>query len=141
MDEAKIKTLVQQEIQAYMNNKQFNYSKIPNHEHNGIDGIKIPISSIKDSVPINGSNGGVFDPSVLDTQTVNREYFSRTSNPNTVFTLPINIIYGFGVGVHSQFNGGTAEEGTMVAFSNGALSTLWVMLDGTWRGVSLNLSA
>ena len=141
MDEARIKILIDQGIQAYMNNKQFNYSKIPNHEHNGVDTVKVPISSIKESIPITGSTGGVFNQAILGNQTINRIYNSNTSNPSSVYSLPSNVIYGFGVGVDSAFNGGLAEEGTMVVFSNGAFSTLWFMLDGTWRGVSLDLSA
>jgi hypothetical protein len=141
MDEARIKTLIDQGIQTYMNNKQFNLSKVPNHEHNGTDTVKVPVSSIKEAIPITGSAGGVFNSAILGDQTINRLYNSNTSNPSFVYSLPSNIIYGFGVGVDSAFNGGLAEEGTMIVFSNGALSTLWFMLDGTWRGVSLNLSA
>lgn len=133
--------MIQDGINRYMTIKQFTLSKIPAHEHNGSDTVKVPVSSIKEAIPITGSAGGVFNSAILGNQTINRLYNSNTSNPSFVYSLPSNVIYGFGVGVDSAFNGGLAEEGTMIVFSNGALSTLWFMLDGTWRGVSLNLSA
>lgn len=39
---------IQQGIETYMRDKQFNYSKIPAHEHNGIDTVKI---NEKDLIP------------------------------------------------------------------------------------------
>lgn len=141
MDEQKLRQIMREEIANYMIMKQYNISKIPNHEHNGNDTPKLSIASMIESIPVTGTTGGVFDPAILDTQTVNHLPTSTNSDPSQVTTLSVPMIYGFGVGVHSAFNGGLAEEGTMIAFSNGAFSTLWFMMDGTWRGVGLNLTA
>lgn len=141
MDEKQIRQIVQEEINQYMIVKQYNISKIPGHEHNGVDTVKLPTSSMVDAISVTGTVGGVLDPLILDTQTVNRISTTNTKNPPSFFELAPPVIYGFGVGVHSAFNGGLAEERTMIVFSNGGVSTLWFMLDGTWRGVNLNLSA
>lgn len=141
MDENKIKNLIQNEIRKYMTDKQFNPSKIANHLHNGKDTNKLPISSIDSSIPITGTAGGVFDPVILNTQKINNQYTSNFLNPNTVFVLPVNIIYGFGVGIHSAFNGGNALPGTMVFFENSAGSSLWINTFNGWRGVSFPLTA
>lgn len=141
MDENKINNLIQQGIQKYMATKQFDLSKILNHLHNGKDSNKLPISSISPSIPITGTKGGVFDPAILDTQKINNQYITNIVNPNTVFTLPVNVIYGFGVGIYSAFNGGTAEPGTMVFFENAGVSSLWVNTLNGWRGVTFPLTA
>jgi hypothetical protein len=139
MDDSKLRQIIQQEIQTFMRNGQFNLTKIQQHEHNGTDTVNIPISSISSSFPIQGSNGGVFDPTILNGQKVNLEYTTLKKNPNTVYVLPVNIIYGFGVGVDSAFNGGVASPGTMVFLENSTLSTLWINTINGWRGVNFNL--
>lgn len=142
MDEQKIRKIIQEEITNYLTLKQFNISKIQGHEHNGSDVVKIPISSISESIPITGTEGGVFNKTILDTQKVNIEYTSGIPNPKTVYTLPVNIIYGNGVGVASAFNGGEAEPGTMVFFENGlTLSALWIKTINGWYGISPDSTA
>lgn len=141
MDEQKINQLIQQGIETYMRNKQFNYSKIQNHEHNGSDTPKIPISSINESIPITGTVGGVFDSVILDTQKVNNEYTTDKKNPSTVYELPVNVIYGYGVGVHSGFNGGDALPGTMVFFDNSTNSRLWIKTVNGWYGIPYDITA
>ena len=46
MDNEKIKNLIHQEIQSDKRLSQFNYDKIPAHEHNGIDTVKISQANI-----------------------------------------------------------------------------------------------
>ena len=141
MDEQKIQNLIQQEIKSYMDRNQYSVSKIPNHYHNGSDSPKISTSSIVESMNITGIKGGVFDPAVLDTQKINKEYTSSLSDPGTVSVLPMNIIYGYGVGVHSQFNGGDAPSGTMVFFENTLTNSgLWIKTDNGWYGISPDLT-
>jgi hypothetical protein len=41
MDKQDLKNIIQQEIKNYMTLKQFNISKIPAHEHNGVDTVQI----------------------------------------------------------------------------------------------------
>lgn len=37
MDENRIRQIIQEEINGYMDRQQYNFSRIPSHEHNGID--------------------------------------------------------------------------------------------------------
>ena len=46
MDEQQVNNLIDQRINQYMNKKQYTYSKIPAHEHNGNDTIKINSKNI-----------------------------------------------------------------------------------------------
>jgi len=141
MDEQNLNKIIDQRIQNYMTQKQFNLSKIPNHEHNGTDTPNIPISSIKESIIINGKTNGVFNSDILDTQKVNLEYTSNIPNPKTISMLPINVIYGYGVGVHSAFNGGDAEVGTMIFFDNATNSRLWIKTINGWYGIPYDMTA
>lgn len=168
---AKIQELVknearQQAVEVFNTlGTQFDVGKIPADPHNGTASSQIPISSILESIPINGFSGnctingfndeascvgaggtwregGVFNTVQLDTQKVNNEYSSGKRNPATSYILPINIIYGFGPGVHGAFNGGNAEPGTMVFFENGLiLSSLWIKTINGWYGISPDLKA
>lgn len=58
-------------------------------------------------------------------------------------SYPAPIIFGHGVGVYSQFDGGLAPEGTLVFFENaGVAHQMWLNIGGTdWRGVELGLTA
>lgn len=145
MDKAQIENLIQQGIQQgiekYMSEKQYNISRIPNHTHTGTDVAKIPISSIEESITLIGIKGGVIDPAILNTQTLNRKYTDPAGTAQKINVLPINIIYGNGVGIHSAFEGGEAESGTMIFFENGlTLSQLWIKTDNGWYGFSPDTS-
>jgi hypothetical protein len=144
MKEEDIKNLIQQMIDENNTKNQYGVNLPPIHSHNLTDssGGQIPTSSIIESIAITGSAGGVFNPLILDTQKVNNEYITGRKNAQTVYTLPVNVIYGFGVGVHSAFNGGDAEPGTMVFFENGlTLSALWIKTINGWYGISPDLTA
>ena len=142
MDEAKIRKIFQEEIQKYMVQKQYSISRIPSHEHNGTDTIKIPLSSIKESAQIPATGGSVFDPTILAGQYINNEPTSGLPTYKTITVVPQTIIQGFGVGVASAFNGGNAPDGTMVVFANStSFAQLYIMVNGTWRGVALDLIA
>lgn len=144
MTEQDIRTIVQDEIQKQNEVNQFDINLPPIHSHSLTDssGGQIPISSIIESVSIPGIAGGVFNTSILNTQKVNNEYVTLLPNPQTVYTIPINIIYGFGGmgGTHSAFEGGTAENGTMIFFENTDFSSLWIYTANGWRGVNFPLS-
>lgn len=49
MDELKINSLIKKGIDDYMNQKQYNLSKIQNHEHNGIDSLRVNESNLINS--------------------------------------------------------------------------------------------
>lgn len=70
MDELKIKNLIRQEIDAYMQNKQFNLSKITNHEHNGMDSNRISAINVKGFPPLPATPGGVVSDKVLGDEIV-----------------------------------------------------------------------
>lgn len=142
MDEFKLQNLIRQEIEAYMNNKQFNISKISNHEHNGVDSNPIPVYSIIESLALPGSKTpDVFSSLNLNNQVVVQGNSTKsfgtqgTVKQGKFFTLPIPVIYGNGVGVNSAFNGGDAPVGTILFFDNGlTLSGFWVKTISGWYG-------
>jgi len=131
MDEAKIRKIIKEEIQKEIQ------KEIRNHKHTGLDSLKIPIGSIETAGPLNGGTTGVLSPDVLGNQKVNNEYTTDKKNPNTINTIPLNIIYGFGVGTESAFNAGDAPNGTILFFENGlTLSGLWIKTENGWYGIS-----
>jgi len=69
MDET-LKKLIQQEIDSYMQSKQYNLSKITNHEHNGTDSNKISAINVQGFEPLPANKGGVVNPLVLGDETV-----------------------------------------------------------------------
>lgn len=140
MDKQQIQQLIQQEIEAYMKNKQFNYSKIQSHEHNGVDTVKVPTSSIREAIQLQGKSGGLIAETTLRGQMVNNSYDvnGNPKNPQSISILPINIIYGFGVGDHSQFEFGDAVDGTMVFFDNGAISCLCIKTRIAWYQINVD---
>jgi hypothetical protein len=76
MDEKQVKKIADQAISDYMRNKQYNLSKIPSHEHNGTDTIKI-----KENNLINGPKYTAFVQSNTDEDgSVNRIYFPNISS-------------------------------------------------------------
>lgn len=121
---------------------QYGVASVPAHEHNGVDTNKISPSSITSFIPINGidvagspAKSGVFSTTNLASQLVNTPT-AIVKNPATTYIPQIPIIYGHGVGVASQFNGGEALDGTMIFFDNGAsISGLWVKAGGVWYGI------
>lgn len=134
-----IKTQLDKFFQEKQKEQQFQISKIQNHTHNGTDTQKIEPSAITSFIPVTGVTNGVFAKNNLGNQSVNVQG-RITYSPIGVYVPQLPIIYGFGVGVDSQFNGGNAPEGTMVFFNNGStVNQLWVMADGTWRGADFPL--
>lgn len=142
MDKNNIREIVQEEIQKYMTQSQYDISQIPSHDHTDVNSLPIPIAGIKESVSITGIPNGVFNRLTLGNQKVNNEYITTRPNPQTTYILPVNIIYGFGPGVDGAFNGGDAEPGTMLFFENGlTLSALWIKTINGWYGISPDLTA
>lgn len=149
-DYAKIQPEVQKEIQVQLEKffakkqkeQQFELSKIQNHLHSGTDAPKIPPSSVSSFIPVTSTPGGVFAGNILGGQAIlaNGQQFDPPI-PQAIYLPPVPIIAGHGVGVDSQFNGGTALDGTMVYFNNlSAVNQLWIMVDGTWHGVDFPLT-
>jgi len=66
---------IQQGIETYMRNKQFNYSKIQSHEHNGVDTVKV---SEKDLIPRETFAG------FLTVDGSGILYIKNISNPRTI---------------------------------------------------------
>jgi hypothetical protein len=58
-----IKSTVQQEIQKYMTDKQFNLSKISAHQHNGVDSPLISTIKLQAETPINFGFGAMLSTS------------------------------------------------------------------------------
>ncbi len=101
------------------------------HTHNGSDTSKIRHADAADVNFIGDLPIGTFK--------VNG---GQTLGGGTV-SYPMPIIYGNGVGVYSQFDGGNAPVGTSLIFYNPAIATeYWVCVEeNSWIGVSLNLTA
>ena len=148
-DYSKIQVAVQKEIETALEefssklqkDQQYRLSKIQNHVHSGTDAPKIPGSSITSYIAMTGTSNGVVSSSNLAGQSINAQGSILVPPiPGTIYVAQLPIIYGAGVGVASQFNGGFAQEGTMLFFNNGStVNQLWVMADGTWRGVDFPL--
>lgn len=139
-----IRKIVQEELDKRDTKNQFDINLPPIHSHSLTDssGGQIPISSLVESFPITGIEGGVFNLNSLGKQKINNEYITLRKNPQVTSILPINIIYGNGVGVDSAFNGGDAKPGTMVFFENGlTLSALWIKTINGWYGISPDMTA
>lgn len=129
---------------------QYAVPKVPYHVHNGIDSPQLTPLAMNFLGYLPANSGGVIDPAVLDTQTATWKQFTLddggvigvSSNQPQIPVFQLPVIYGYGVGGHSAFNGGTAPEGTMVVFSNaGTTGQIFVMIQGTWRGITLDLTA
>lgn len=140
MDEQDVRRIVQEEIKKSQQTAQYGVTRVPIHTHNGIDSPNIAAASVIGVKVLPGArgSGGVADPEVLNTQVINNIPDTTASyNPPKITFIPTPIIYGFGVGVHSAFEGGTAPLGAMVFFENTAtLSALWIQVedDGTGSG-------
>jgi len=141
----------EQIITERMNSAQYSPPKTPDHHHNGVDSVQLGAEALDTYSTLSAqgdgtaANAGVVNPGLLGNQSVGQGpilvgygNLSLSSQPNkaTFVTSPIPVIYGNGVGVDSQFNGGNAPQGTVVFFDNGTtISGLWIkMADGTWRG-------
>lgn len=128
MDELKLKKLIQQEIDSYMKNKQFNISKITNHEHNGMDSNKISAIYVKGFLPLPATQGGVVAAEVLGDEIViqgeSRNGYGTFNTVNKVqFPIyPIPTIMG---------GGNTTPETLTGAVAAGATSAT---LTGAWAG-------
>ena len=93
--------MIQQGIETYMRNKQFNLSKIQAHEHNGTDTVQIIPPNIKGFSVFQGTPGGVANPTLLGGQIMVQQnsYLNYgTDGPsNATFSMqPIPVIYGGG---------------------------------------------
>lgn len=140
MDRNEITQLIRSEIAKAGVASRFQLSPVNTHTHTGrgSDAPNIPGTSVTafQQIPTDGSS--VLGPNSLNTQ--NFSYLGQL-NSTPVLTVPLVEISGFGVGVHSAFNGGTAPEGTMVLFTNGdSLSFLCIKSEQSstgWYGVNL----
>ncbi len=148
MNEQEIRKIIQEEIKKAAQTAQYGVTRVPVHTHNNIDSPNLPPHSVTgfQNLPANqtpAASAGVLG--VLAGQSVSGPPSDPlVISPSTIPTLlpqisvfPIPIIYGYGVGVHSAFNGGEAPNGTVLFFSNGlTLSGLWVKTPDGWYGFS-----
>lgn len=142
---AEIQAMVQKEArdiaeQVYQEKAaQFGVPKVAVHIHNGVDSPMIPGSNIVEVKPLNGIPEGVLNAANLNSQTYT---FLGNINYPVVPAFPLVEIQGYGVGVHSAFEGGDAPLGTMVLFTNGnTLSKLCIRSDASttgWFGATLS---
>lgn len=103
MDENYIKNLIQQGIQDYMRNSQYNVAQIPSHTHNGKDTPKITIVDLPIQTPIRLGLGGILSTSST--------FLGTTSLGATNEQIQTSIVAGTGqgsaigtIGTNLQFN-------------------------------------
>jgi hypothetical protein len=140
MDKEQTQNLINQSA----TNSQYTPSPTSIHFHNGNDAPKLPVSSLQTSIQLNGKPNGIVNPVVLNGRSVNNNTLGLPSQ-GTIYTLPVNVIYGGGAGTNADFpSGSTATQGTMVFFDtdNGDLG-LWLYdLNGWFQiPVSANVSS
>lgn len=137
MEKDEIKKLIQDEIESYMQRKQYAPSKITNHEHNGMDSNRLSIVDLLESIALSGVSGGVVEEALNNDQIVvqgDNQIDQSGSQPALLTTkqaqftvFPIPIIYGHGVASPGAFPGGVAKDGTVIFFENGiTLSGLFI---------------
>lgn len=140
---AEIQAMVQKEardiaMQVYKEQAtKYGVASVAFHTHNNVDSPRLSSGSIQEMNVLPATTGGVANLDILDTQTINKVYAQGVLNPPTVYTYPAPIVFGHGVGTASQFNGGSAPNGTVLIFNNGlsqALNQIWWRADGNWYG-------
>lgn len=150
MDEAKMKQIAEEVFTEKLRQTQYGFQSQPYHIHSGTDSPRLPFASIVNTLPLPARNpDGVISPIILDTQvfTLGTAAVDGAGGllnkplQSTVYIYPTPIIYGYGVGVHSAFNGGDAPFGTLLCFSNqGTNAQLFIKVDdgngtgGVWFG-------
>ena len=95
MDESKIKQTIKEEIQNYMDRKQFDISSIPFHTHNGLDTSRI---NENDLLPADN-----FTASIV-MGTAGSEVFTISKVPN------FSLLTFYGVATNGAFGGGPYNE-------------------------------
>jgi len=157
---AEMQALVQKEIETQFPKlyqqyaTKYGVASVPLHTHNGVDSptignesvfnfTRLPASeSTPQYIPAGATGPGVASLSQLAGQVIDNPVGSALGNPSTVFVMPLPIVWGQGVGVQSQFNGGNAPEGSTLVFHNSetrALNQFWWRADGKWYGVIATL--
>ena len=124
MDKSELQSLIQQEIQTFMRNGQFNLTKIQQHEHNGVDTVRISESNIihnnKITVDIVATPvGGIAPVSFPTIPNLNHISFAGilANNAITSYTLTGSLSGGAtSATLSSNWN---ATEVRPVIFSNG----------------------
>ncbi len=113
---------------------QYTVSPIPSHIHNGIDTNKIPPTSVTNFTALPANN---VTPTVIVSPfngVISSNNISAGNSPYGII-YPTPIVVGFGAGGgspnYSIFNGGTALNGSMVAFFNEStrFGQLWIALE------------
>lgn len=157
MNEDQVKKIAKQVFDEQLAQTQYGFSSIPFHIHNQTDSPILPPTSVGGFVPLPANNPtGVVSPKVLnpsgpgtESQIVNHRATTHAQQPPAVYVFPVPIIYGYGVGGYSAFNGGDAPIGSLVCFSNaGTTAQLFIKVQTgespdtfIWRGVTLPLTA
>lgn len=123
---------------------QFGVADTPDHHHNGVDSTQLTASSIAEFVPLDSTGLGT-NSAISGVLAVAKAEGQSLDNSGGTFTpvtgnyvKPVPIIYGHGVGVGSQFDGGIAPNGTVLIFSNQAIAQqLWWRAEDQWWGVDV----
>lgn len=145
MDENKIRQIVKEEIKLAAQQAQYTVTRVPVHSHNSIDSPTLNPTSVQGFTPLPSNETPTASAGVLGLlagQTVGGPPNTNASfNPPSVVVYPIPIIYGYGVGVHSAFNGGEAPQGTVLFFDNNgvkSLSFLYIKTLNGWAQITVN---
>lgn len=125
---------------------KYGVASVPLHRHNGADAPTIGDESITNFGPLPSTEGGVANLLVLGGQLFNNEVDIATGrslngngSPPKVFVMTVPVVYGYGVGSGSAFNGGDAPEGTVLLFSNGdGINQILWRAGTTWRGINVD---
>lgn len=136
-----VRQIVQEEIKKAAQQAQYTVTRVPVHSHNSIDSPTLNPTAVQGFTPLPSNTTPTASAGVLGLlagQTVGGPPNTNASfNPPSVVVYPIPIIYGYGVGVHSAFNGGEAPQGTVLFFENGlTLSKLFIKTANGWYGIS-----
>lgn len=151
MDEAKIRSIVQDEISKNYRNGD---PQVAPHSHNGNDGLSVGISNLLGVTPLRQMKGNFPVPDAQDSSGTGRFELGflaqltpadltspaqYLANPEVEVLTAIPVVQGNGVGAQSSFNGGNAPNGTMVLFANGpTLSILYIRLNGEWYAINVD---
>lgn len=132
MDKNEIQKLIRDEINSFMNQKQYTLSKIQSHEHNGTDCKKIPIQNL-DGVTI-------LPASETPSSTVifSQQLTPPNNQPRGVFSIPLPTLENAS-GDPTVL--GEAPDGTLILSSDVTTSPPTIYLNarvgGLWYSVQL----
>lgn len=126
MNEQEIRVIVRDEM---MKNYKDGDPKVPPHQHNGNDNLKLSVSNITEYLPFKKLGVGTS----VDLVQTNLFFGGQ-------YSYPLPVISGDLGAENIPFAGGDAPDGTIFIYKEAAAWQLWIMLFGTWHGVDLPLT-